>query len=103
MAGVDWPSFLELAQRFAPRGIERLHELRRFSHLAIPQLPLDDPGALRLAFRHVWRLYRADSYHRKKALSWSGFAEFLVAAATRKLVQAVPARFARKTVHSNRK
>jgi len=65
-AAIDWPSFLELARRFAPHCIARLHELRRFSNLAIPELPTDNPGVLRGALRHVWRLYRAHSYHRKR-------------------------------------
>jgi Uncharacterised nucleotidyltransferase len=68
-ARIDWPSFLELAQRFAPLGIARLRELRPFSRLALPELALDEPGALRKKLRHFWRLYRAHSYHRKKALN----------------------------------
>jgi len=95
-AGIDWISFLELAERFAPLAIERLRELRPFSHLAVPELARDEPGVLRRKLRHLWRLYRAHSYHRKKAQSWSGFVEFLTAGTARKLIQAVPPRITRK-------
>lgn len=95
-AGIDWASFLELARRFAPLAIVRIGELRRYSRLAIPPLPSDNPGVLRKTVRRAWRRYRANSYYRKKALSWPGFAEFLASAAARKLVQAVPVRYPRK-------
>ncbi len=65
-ARIDWPSVLELAQRFAPLGIRRLRELRPFSHLAVPEFPLDEPGVLCRKLQHVWRLYRTHTYLRKK-------------------------------------
>lgn len=94
-AGMNWTSFLHLAQRFAPPAIARLCELHRYGRLAIPQLPLDNPGAVRSAVRYAWRRYRIRSYYRKQAPSWSGFAEFLVAAAARRVVRVVPVRLGR--------
>jgi len=95
-AGVNWTAFLELARRFAPLSILRLRELHPFSHLAIPPLPLDDPGPIRRSVRHAWNIYRAHSYYRKEALSWPGFVEFLARAFFRKYVSGVPLRFPRK-------
>jgi len=96
LTAIDWAAFLDLAKRFAPHVIERLRESRSFARLEIPELPDDHPGALRRRLRDIWRVYRAYSYHRKQAVSWSGFAEFLVTAGARKLTQAVPGRPPRK-------
>lgn len=96
-AGIDWPMFLKLARRFAPSAIDRLRQLQPFSRLAIPPLPLNDPGLLRRKFQYVWKLYRAHSYHRKEALSWSGFVEFLAMSFARKSMQAVAFCFPKKS------
>jgi hypothetical protein len=95
-AGIHWMFFLELARRFAPLAIERLRELHPFSRFAIPPLASHDASPVRRKFRSVWRAYRAHSYYRKEALSWSGFAGFLARALARKWLHAVPSRFARK-------
>jgi hypothetical protein len=97
LAGIDWPAFLDLAQRFAPLTIERLRELRTFGRLAIPQLPSTQMGLVRREFRRALQAYRAQSYYRKQAPSWPGFAEFVAVSVARKCAQAaIPSRFSRK-------
>ena len=74
---LDWPTFFDLARRFAPLAIDRLRELRSFSRLAIPPLPADIPGPLRSKYKFILNAYRAHGYRRREPLTVSGFAEFL--------------------------
>lgn len=75
-AGIHWPTFLKLARRFAPAAIDRLGEVQAFGSLGIPRLP-PRPGLVRRKIQHAWKVYRANSYHQKKDLSWLGFVEFV--------------------------
>ncbi len=76
-SAMDWPTFFDLARRFAPLAMDRLREVRSFSRLAIPPLPADIRGPLRNKYKAILNAYRAHGYGRREPLTVSGFAEFV--------------------------